>query len=76
MSAGTSVPRPRPPSLGVTDSALLFSLLAEAPVGFVFLGPDARLLRMNTAMTALSGVADAAQPGSTPAELWPPDLAA
>jgi PAS domain S-box-containing protein len=72
MTAGPSVPRPRPPRLEVTDSTLLL----EAPVGFVFLGPDARLRRMNKAMAALSAVAETAQPGCTPAELWPPDLAA
>jgi PAS domain S-box-containing protein len=79
MSAGTSVPRPRPPGLELTDSALLSALLAEAPVGFVFLGPDSRLLRMNKAMAALRGgaeAADVAEPGRRPAELWPPDLAA
>ncbi len=76
MSAGTSVPRPRPSGLEVADSALLSSLLLEAPVGFLFLGPDSRLLRLNKAMSALSGGPEAAQLGRTPAELWPPDLAA
>jgi PAS domain S-box-containing protein len=76
MSAGTSVPRPRPSGLEMADSALLSSLLLEAPVGFVFLGPDCRLVRMNKAMSALSGGPEAAQLGRTPAELWPPDLAA
>ena len=75
MSAGTSVPRARPPGLEVTDSALLSSLLLNAPVGFVFLGPDARVLRVNKAMTALSVTGRAAKPGATPAEVWPPDLA-
>jgi PAS domain S-box-containing protein len=75
MSAGTSVPRARPPGLEVTDSALLSSLLLDAPVGFVFLGPDARVLQMNKTMTALSGGGRTAKPGCTPAEVWPPDLA-
>jgi PAS domain S-box-containing protein len=76
MSAGTSVPRARPPGLEVTDSAVLSSLLLDAPVGFVFLGPDARVLGMNKAMTALSGGARIAKPGTTPAVMWPPDLTA
>jgi PAS domain S-box-containing protein len=76
MSAGTSVPRPRPSGLEVTDSALLSSLLLEAPVGFAFLGPDCRLLRLNKAMSALSAGPEAAQLGRSAAELWPPDLAA
>ncbi len=76
MSAGTSVPRPRPSGLAESDAALLSSLLLEAPVGFVFLGPDSRLLRMNKAMSALAAGPVTAQLGHTPAELWPPDLAA
>jgi PAS domain S-box-containing protein len=75
MSAGTSVPRARP-GLEVTDSALLSSLLLDAPLGFAFLGLDTRLLRMNKVMTALSGGARAAKPGCAPADVWPADLAA
>ncbi|MFY9890956.1 MAG: SpoIIE family protein phosphatase [Streptosporangiaceae bacterium] len=70
-----SVPRPRLPGLDVTDAALLASLLQEAPVGFAFLGPDARVLRMNKAMVSLGGDDDA-HPGCAPAEVWPSDLAA
>jgi len=70
-----SVPRPRLPGLDVTDAALLASLLQEAPVGFAFLGPDARVLRMNKAMVSLVGDDDA-HPGCAPAEVWPADLAA
>ncbi len=83
MSTGTSVPRPRPAGLEVPDSALLSSLLLEAPVGFAFLGPDSRLLRVNKTMAALwpGGEAaergrKAAEPGRKAAELWPADLAA
>ena len=70
-----SVPRPRLPGLDVSDAALLASLLQEAPVGFAFLGPDARVLRMNKAMVSLGGDDDA-HPGCAPAEVWPADLAA
>ncbi len=70
-----SVPRPRLPGLDVSDAALLASLLQEAPVGFAFLGPDARVLRMNKAMVSLRGDDDG-HPGCAPAEVWPADLAA
>jgi PAS domain S-box-containing protein len=73
MSAGTSVPRPRLPGFDMADSALLSSLLHEAPAGFAFIGPDSRVLRMNGAMAALSG---GSEPGRPCAEIWPADLAA
>src|SRR5215472_10049293 len=73
MSAGTSVPRPRLPGLDMTDSALLASLLREAPAGFAFIGPDSRVLRMNAAMAALSA---GSEPGRACAEIWPADLVA
>jgi PAS domain S-box-containing protein len=71
MSAGTSVPRPRLPGLDMTDSALLSSLLREAPAGFAFIGPDARVLRMNAAMAALCPGGELGRPC---AEIWPADL--
>jgi PAS domain S-box-containing protein len=75
MSTGMSVPRPRLPGLDVSDSALLGSLLHDAPVGFAFIGPDSRFLRMNSVMASLAGGDDADYAGRTPAEVWPPDLA-
>jgi PAS domain S-box-containing protein len=75
VSTGTSVPRPRLPGLDVSDSALLASLLHEAPIGFAFIGPDGCFLRMNPVMAALSGGTGADQVGCTPAQVWPPDLA-
>ena len=72
MSAGTSVPRPRLRGLDMTDSALLSSLLREAPAAFAFIGPDTRVLRMNAAMAELCR----GEPGQTCAEIWPADLAA
>ncbi|HTA10506.1 MAG TPA: SpoIIE family protein phosphatase [Streptosporangiaceae bacterium] len=74
MSTGTSVPRPRLPGLDVSDSALLASLMHEAPIGFAFIGPDSRFRRMNAVMASLTGD-DGDQAGRTPAEVWPPDLA-
>jgi len=84
MSTGMSVPRPRLPGLDVADSALLASLLEEAPVGFAFIGPDGGVRRMNQAMAWLLGVdgagrADTADQtdldGIAPVRAWPPDLA-
>jgi PAS domain S-box-containing protein len=75
MSTDMSVPRPRLPGLDVSDSALLSSLLEEAPVGFAFIGPDLRILRLNKAMASLLGREDADEAGRTPAEVWPSDLA-
>jgi PAS domain S-box-containing protein len=76
MSTGMSVPRPRLPGVDVSDSALLASLLREAPIGFAFIGPDSRFLRMNSVMASLTGSGDADQAGRTPAQVWPADLAA
>jgi PAS domain S-box-containing protein len=75
MSTGTSVPRPRLPGPDMSDSALLGSLLHDAPVGFAFIGPDGRFQRMSSVMAALTGGDDADQAGRTPAEVWPADLA-
>jgi PAS domain S-box-containing protein len=58
----------------VSDSALLASLMHEAPIGFAFIGPDSRFRRMNAVMASLTGD-DGDQAGRTLAELWPPDLA-
>jgi PAS domain S-box-containing protein len=75
MSTGMSVPRPRLPDFDVSDSALLATLLQEAPIGFAFIGPDLRFRRMNQAMAVIAGRDDSGQVGRTPAEVWPPDLA-
>ncbi len=75
MSTGMSVPRPRLPGVDISDSALLASLLHEAPIGFAFIGPDSRFLRMNPVMAGLTGADDADLAGRTPAQAWPPDLA-
>jgi PAS domain S-box-containing protein len=76
VSAGTSVPRPRLPGIDASDSALLASLLHQAPLAFAFLGPDARFLRMNEVMASLTDGGNAELAGRTAAQVWPPDLAA
>ena len=75
MSTGTSVPRPRAPGLDVCDSALLDTLLREAPIGFAFIGSDLRFQRVNRTLAQLSGADPAGHIGRTPAELWPGPLA-
>jgi PAS domain S-box-containing protein len=76
VSTGTSVPRPRVSGLDVSDPALLETLLTQAPIGFAFIGPDLRFLRMNQTMAGLCRAAGDEHIGQTPAQMWPADLAA
>jgi PAS domain S-box-containing protein len=75
VSTGTSVPRPRVSGLDVSDSAVLDTLLDQAPIGFAFISPDLRFRRMNQTMAAMAGGAVADHIGRGTAQLWPPDLA-
>ncbi len=52
-----SVPRPRAPGLDLDDSALLDTLLREAPIGFAFFGSDQRFRRVNQTLAQLAGLA-------------------
>ena len=74
MSTGMSVPRPRLPGLDVSDSALLASLLHEAPVGFAFVSLDGSLLRINQALAAVLG-GDGGPASPDVASVWPAELA-
>ena len=56
MSTDTSVPQPRVSGLDVSDSALLATLLREAPIGFAFFGPDLRVRRINHTLARLDGL--------------------
>jgi PAS domain S-box-containing protein len=76
MSTDMSVPRPRAPGLDVYDSALLDTLLREAPIGFAFFGPDRRFRRVNQVLAGLAGLHPDGHVGRTPAEVWPAELAA
>jgi PAS domain S-box-containing protein len=70
-----------------SDSALLATLLSDAPVGFAFLGADLRFRRVNKALAGLrsDGQRDAggAAPadardeytGRLPSQVWPGDIA-
>ena len=75
VSTGMSVPRPRAPRLDVSDSALLETLLGQAPVGVAYIGPDLRFQRVNQTLAQLSGVDVAGHLGRSPAEVWPANLA-
>ena len=76
MSTDTSVPQPRLSGLDVSDSALLATLLREAPIGFAFFGPDLRFRRINRALGRLDGLDLDAHVGLLPSQVWPASLAA
>jgi PAS domain S-box-containing protein len=62
--------------MDVSDSALLATLLREAPIGFAFFGPDLRFRRINERLARLDGLDTDAHVGLLPAEVWPAPLAA
>jgi PAS domain S-box-containing protein len=59
----------------VSDSALLATLLREAPIGFAFFGPDLRFRRINQTLARLDGLDLEAHLGLLPSEVWPGTLA-
>ncbi len=75
MSTDTSLPQPRVSGLDVSDSALLATLLREAPIGFAFFGPDLRVRRINQTLARLDGLDLEAHLGLLPSEVWPGTLA-
>ena len=75
MSAGTSVPQPRMPGLDISDSALLTTLLREAPIGFAFFGTDLRFRRINRSLARLFGRSGPEHLGLLPSEVWPEAVA-
>jgi PAS domain S-box-containing protein len=74
VSTGTSVPKPRVSGMDGSDSALLTTLLNEAPVGFAFLDPDLRFRRMNAALAGLGAPDQPECVGQLPSRAWPGDL--
>ena len=70
MSTDTSVPQPRVSGLDASDSALLATLLREAPIGFAFFGPDLRFRRINQTLARLDGLDLEAHLGLLPSEVW------
>src|SRR5580698_4318860 len=75
MSTGTSVPRPRVSGMDVSDSALLATLLREAPIGFAFFGADLRFRRVNQTLARWRGTGQAEHNGRLPSQIWPEQLA-
>jgi PAS domain S-box-containing protein len=74
LSTGTSVPKPRVSGMDVSDSALLATLLSEAPIGFAFVGSDLRFRRVNQTLAGLYGVDAGGYVGRLPSQVWPGDL--
>jgi len=62
--------------LAVSDSALLATLLREAPIGFAFFDTDLRFRRVNRTLALLNGLDHREHLGRQPSEIWPADLAA
>ncbi|MGD0925042.1 MAG: SpoIIE family protein phosphatase [Streptosporangiaceae bacterium] len=75
MSTDTSVPQPRVSGLDVSDSALLATLLREAPIGFAFFGADLRVRRINQTLARLDGLDLEGHLGLLPSQVWPGTLA-
>lgn len=75
VSTDTSVPQPRVSGLAVSDSALLSTLLMEAPIGFAFFSPDLRFRRVNRTFARVGGLGHREHLGRLPSEIWPADLA-
>jgi PAS domain S-box-containing protein len=76
MSTDTSVPQPRVAGLDVSDSALLATLLREAPIGFAFFGTDLRFRRINRSLARLHSRNGSDHLGLLPSQVWPESLAA
>ena len=75
MSTDTSVPGPRVSGMDVSDSALLATLLREAPIGFAFFGADRRFRRVNQTLARWRGTDQAEHIGHLPSQVWPGQLA-
>jgi PAS domain S-box-containing protein len=76
VSTGTSVPKPRVSGMDVSDTALLATLLSEAPIGFAFIGGDLRFRRVNQTLARLHHVDQGEYAGRLPSQVWPEDLGA
>jgi PAS domain S-box-containing protein len=62
--------------MDVSDSALLATLLREAPIGFAFFGTDLCFRRVNRSLARLYGRNGADHVGLPPSQVWPEPLAA
>jgi PAS domain S-box-containing protein len=61
--------------MDVSDSALLATLLREAPIGFAFFGADLRFRRVNQTLARWRGTEQAEHVGHLPSQVWPDQLA-
>ena len=59
-----------------SDSALVDSLIHQAPVGLAFLGPDLRFRRVNAALGQIVGKPEGDHDDKLPSDVWPEELAA
>ena len=70
------MPKPRVSGMDVSDSALLATLLSDAPIGFAFLGGDLRFRRVNETLAGLRRGGSGDYIGRLPSQVWPEDLGA
>jgi PAS domain S-box-containing protein len=61
--------------MDVSDSALLATLLREAPIGFAFFGADLCFRRVNQTLARWHGADQAEHIGRLPSHVWPEQLA-
>ena len=61
--------------MDVSDSALLATLLREAPIGFAFFGTDLCFRRVNRSLARLYGRNGTDHIGLPPSRVWPEALA-
>jgi PAS domain S-box-containing protein len=61
--------------MDLSDSALLATLLREAPIGFAFFGADLRFRRVNQTLARWRGTDQAEHIGRLPSQVWPEQLA-
>ncbi len=69
-----TAPGGEPATLGAADSALLETLLLEAPVAFAFYDTDLRYRRINRTLADTNGLPIAAHIGRRPSEILPEAL--
>ena len=62
--------------MDVSDSALLATLLREAPIGFAFFGTDLCFRRVNHSLAGLYDRNGTDHIGQPPSRVWPEPLAA
>jgi PAS domain S-box-containing protein len=74
VSTETSVPKPRVSGMDDSDSALLATLLSDAPVGFAFVGSDLRFRRVNATLAGLRSDGQDDYTGRLPSQVWPGDI--